>query len=136
MKMTQHDIIKIKKNGKIDIPSELAHEIGVVEGSYFLIEVSPEVKEARLERIALPGKELVEIELVVKDEPGVLSAISGIFARNNVNILFNESEEISSKKAVLILVIDKSKMDVSLDKLSNTLSNSDEVLDILVKDIH
>mgnify|MGYP006296291271 CR=1 FL=1 len=133
--MTHYDIIKIREDGKIDLPSDTTHEIGITEGSYFLLEVSPELKEARLEQIALPGKDLAEIELVVKDEPGVLSTISGIFAKHKVNILFNETEEISSKEAILISVLDISKMDIKLSELREILSKRDEVLDILVKDI-
>ena len=133
--MTRYEIIKIDEDGRIEFESDAAYDIGVVKGSYFLVEISPEIKEARLEQIALPGKNLVEIELVVKDEPGVLSTISGIFARHKVNILFNESEEISTKEAILISVLDTSKMDIELSELKNILANRDEVLDISVKDV-
>ena len=133
--MTRYEIIKIDEDGRIDFESDTAYDIGVVKGSYFLVEISPEIKEARLEQIALPGKNLVEIELVVKDEPGVLSTISGIFARHKVNILFNESEEISTKEAILISVLDTSKMDIELSELKDILDNRDEVLDISVKDV-
>lgn len=133
--MPYYDIIEIKEDGKVNFPSETSSEIGLVKGSYFLLEVSPEIKEARLEHIALPGKELVEIELIVKDQPGVLSTISGIFAKYDVNILFNESEELSEAEAVLICVIDTSKMSVSLDQLKEALSMREVVLDISVKHI-
>ncbi len=133
--MPSYEIIKINEDGKLEVPSEAAQELGVFEGGYFLLEVSPEIKEARLEHIALPGKDLVEIELVVKDEPGVLATISGIFAQYDVNILFNESEEISDKEAVLISIVDTSKMNVSIDELKEALSKRDEVQDILVKHI-
>lgn len=133
--MPSYDIIKIKEDGKLRIPSEATQEIGVFEGAYFLLEISPEIKEARLEHIALPGKDLVEIELVVKDEPGVLATISGIFAQYDVNILFNESEELSEEEAVLISIIDTSKMNVQIDELKEVLSKREEVQDILVKHI-
>lgn len=133
--MTRYEIIKIDEDGRIEFESDAAYDIGVVKGSYFLVEISPEIKEARLEQIALPGKNLVEIELVVKDEPGVLSTISGIFARHKVNILFNESEEISTKEAILISVLDTSKMDIELSELKDILAKRDEVLDISVKDV-
>ncbi len=131
--MTHYEIIKIKKDGEVEFPKDASYEIGVVEGSYFLLEISPEMKEARLEQIALPGKNLVEVELVVKDEPGVLSSISGVFAKHDVNIQFNESEEISSGEAILILVLDCSKMDISPNELKGKLSRRDDVLDISVK---
>jgi len=133
--MTHYEIIKIKKDGIVEIPQDASYEIGIAEGSYFLLEISPEMKEARLEQIALPGKNLVEVELVVKDEPGVLSEISGIFAKHNVNIQFNESEEISSGEAILILVLDCSNMDVNLSELKDKISIRDDVLDISVKAI-
>jgi len=131
--MTHYEIIKIKKDGEVEFPEDASYEIGVVKGSYFLLEISPEMKEARLEQIALPGKNLVEVELVVKDEPGVLSAISGVFAKHDVNIQFNESEEISSGEAILILVLDCSRMDIGLNELKGKLSKRDDVLDISVK---
>ena len=133
--MTHYEIIKIKKDGLVEFPQDASHEIGIVNGSYFLLEISPEMKEARLEQIALPGKNLVEVELVVKDEPGVLSEISGIFAKHDVNIQFNESEEISSGEAILILVLDCSNMDVSLNDLKETISKRDDVFDISVKTV-
>lgn len=133
--MTHYEIIKIDKDGVVEFPQEASYEIGVVKGSYFLLEISPEMEEARLEQIALPGKNLVEVELVVKDEPGVLSAISGVFAKHDVNIQFNESEEISSGEAILILVLDCSNMAVSLDKLKERISRRDDVLEISVKTV-
>ncbi len=133
--MTHYDIIKVKEDGKFQFPEEAVYELGIVKGAYFLLEVSTEMKEARLEHIALPGKDLVEIDLVVKDEPGVLSTISGIFARSDVNILFNESEEISTEEAVLILVIDVSKMPFSLEELTKKLKDREEVIDISVNNV-
>ncbi|MGM0510330.1 MAG: ACT domain-containing protein [Thermoplasmatota archaeon] len=133
--MTHYDIIKIKEDGKVELPEEAVYEIGLLKGAYFLLEISPEMKEGRLEHIALPGKNLIEVDLVVKDEPGVLSTISGMFAKHNVNILFNESEEISPEEAVLILVLDTGKMDVTVDEMKRGLSSRDEVLDISINDI-
>ncbi|MFO7990786.1 MAG: ACT domain-containing protein [Thermoplasmata archaeon] len=133
--MTHYDIIKINEDGKVDFPEDAVYDLGILKGAYFLLEISLEMKEARLEHIALPGKDLIEVDLVVKDEPGVLSTISGIFAKHNVNILFNESEEISTKEAVLVLVLDMSKMDIAVDELRDTLSKREEVLDISVNDV-
>jgi len=133
--MTNYEIIKVKEDGKFQFPEEAVFDLGLVKGAYFLLEISSEMKEARLEHIALPGKDLVEIDLIVKDEPGVLSTISGIFAKSNINILFNESEEISQAEAVLILVIDISKMEISLEELNKELGGRDEVLNISVNHI-
>ena len=133
--MTHYEIIKVNEDGIVEFPQDATYEIGVVRGSYFLLEISPEVKEARLEQIALPGKNLIEIEMVVLDEPGVLSSISGILAKHDVNIQFNESEEISSGEAILILVLDCSNMDISLDELKKGLSKRDDVIEISVKTI-
>ncbi len=133
--MTHYDIVKIKEDGNLEFPSDGAYDIGLVEGSYFLVEISPEVKEARLEQIALPGRSLAEIELIVENEPGVLSHISGIFAQHNVNILFNESEETAADEAILILVLDTNKMDIEMSELRSILADRDEVIDISVKHI-
>ncbi len=133
--MTHYDIVKIKEDGNLEFPSDGAYDIGLVEGSYFLVEISPEVKEARIEQIALPGRSLAEIELIVENKPGVLSNISGIFARHNVNILFNESEETAADEAILILVLDTNKMDIEMSELRSILADRDEVIDISVKHI-
>ncbi|MFW6142353.1 MAG: ACT domain-containing protein [Candidatus Saliniplasma sp.] len=133
--MTYYEILKIDEDGKITFPMDCAYDLGLVKDSYFVLEVSPEVKEARLERVALPGKELVELELVLKDKPGTLSTISGILGKHKVNILFNEGEEISSTEAVLIAVIDISQIDTSVEELTEELKAHDRVINISVKDV-
>ncbi|MBS3816252.1 MAG: ACT domain-containing protein [Candidatus Thermoplasmatota archaeon] len=133
--MTHYDIIQIKEDGKIEFPQESAFDIGIAEGAYFLLEASPEVKELRLERIALSDKELVEIEFVVENKPGVLSNISSILADHGVNILFNESEEVSETQAVLVTVIDVSNMDFSLEELEDRLGEREEVKEISIKKV-
>jgi len=107
----------------------------MVKGAYFLLELSLGIKEVRLEQVALPGKNLVEIELILQDKPGVLSTISGIFARHRVNILFNESEEISEKEAALVTVVDVSEMDTSLQELQEEIGGQEAVIDISVKEL-
>ncbi|MGM0405259.1 MAG: ACT domain-containing protein [Thermoplasmatota archaeon] len=133
--MTYYEILKINEDGKIELPTECAYDLGLVKDSYFILEVSPEVKEARLEQVALPGKELVEMEMVLKEKPGTLSNISGILGKHKVNILFNEGEEISPTEAVLIAVIDISNIDTSVEKLTDELESQDTVIDISVKNI-
>ncbi|MFO8133074.1 MAG: ACT domain-containing protein [Thermoplasmatota archaeon] len=133
--MTRYEIIKIKEDGNIMLPSDCAVQIGAVKGAYFLLEVSPDLKETRLERVALPGKDLAEIELILKDEPGVLATMSGLFARHRANILFNESEEISDKEAVLVAVMDISEMDITLEELQEKAAAEDAVLGISVKKV-
>ncbi len=131
--MTYYDIIQIKEDGKLELTPQSAHDIGLTKGTYFLIEISPEVDEARLEKIALPGTKLCELEFVVKNQPGVLSKISGEFARHNVNIMFNESEDVNSEEAVLVAVVDVAKMDYTHEELEKNLSKMEEVLKVKLK---
>lgn len=131
--MTRYEIIKVKEDGKITFPSDCAVQMGIVKGAYFLLEISPDLHETRLERVALPGKNLAEIEFLLKDEPGVLSTISSIFARHKVNILFNESEEISEEEAVLVAVVDINEMDTTLEKLQEETFTQDAVIEMSVK---
>jgi predicted amino acid-binding ACT domain protein len=133
--MTCYEIIKIRETGKIEIPPDFAFELGMVKGAYYLLELSREMKEVRLEQVALPGKNLVEIELILQDKPGVLSTISGIFARHSVNILFNESEEISEEEAALVTVVDVSEMDIGLKELHEEIGSQEAVIDISVKEL-
>ncbi|MFW6048072.1 MAG: ACT domain-containing protein [Candidatus Natronoplasma sp.] len=133
--MTYYEIIKLKEDGRIELPLDSAYDIGASKGAYFLLEISPEVKEARLERVAMPGKELVEFEIIMKNRPGVISNISGRFANHNVNIMFNETEEVNSEQGILITIIDVSQMDTSLDELKGEVNNSDDVLEVLVKEL-
>ncbi|MBS3781742.1 MAG: ACT domain-containing protein [Candidatus Thermoplasmatota archaeon] len=133
--MTYYEIIKLKEDGKIEFPSDTGYDIGASKGAYFLLEISPEIKEARMERIALPGKELVEFEFILKNKPGVLSDISGRFADHDVNIMFNETEEVNSEQGILITVLDVSKMDTTLEKLKKEVSKSDDVLEVSVKEL-
>lgn len=133
--MTYYDIIQINEDGKIELPLDSAYDIGVRDGAYFLIEVSPEVKEARLERVALPGANLVEMELVVENKPGVLSKLSSKLANHNVNILFSESEDVEPEEAVLVIVVDVSEMDFSLSELEKEVCKLEELVDFNLKEI-
>ena len=133
--MTCYNIIKIRETGKIEVPPDYAIEIGMVKEAYFLLELSLEMKEVRLEQVALPGKNLVEIELILQDKPGVLLTVSGIFARHQVNILFSESEEISEKEAALVAVVDVSKMDTSLHELQKEIASQEAVIDVSIKEL-
>jgi len=132
--MRHYEIVKVKENGKIEIPLEFAYEIGLVKDSYFLIEIDTDLKEMHLERVALPGKKLVEIELIVEDKPGVLAKISGTLGRNNVNILFSEAEELENiGLAAIVAVVDVSEMKISLEELKKELSKVEEVREITLK---
>ncbi|MBO8174286.1 MAG: ACT domain-containing protein [Thermococcus sp.] len=132
--MRHYEIVKIKENGKIEIPLEFAYEIGLVKGSYFLIEIDTDLKEVHIERVALPGKKLVEIELVVEDKPGVLAKISGTLGRNKANILFSEAEELEGiGLAAIVAVVDVSEMKIGLEELKKELSEIEEVREITLK---
>lgn len=132
--MRYYEIIRVKETGKIELSIEHAYEIGLVRGSYFLVEIDTDLKEIHLERIALPGKKLVEIELVVEDKPGVLAKISGALGRNGVNILFSESDELEGiGLGAIVAVVDTSGIKITLDELRNELESIPEVKEITLK---
>ncbi len=132
--MRHYDIIKVKEDGSITIPREFAYEIGLVRDSYFLVEIDTDLNEVHLERIALPGKQLIEVEFVVEDKPGVLAKISGLFGKHRVNILFNESEELTEiGLAAIVAVVDTSKSDTPLEELKKELLNVEEVRELRLK---
>ncbi len=128
--MTYYEIVRLDEDGKIDLPADSAYDIGASKDAYFLLEVSPEVKEARLERIALPDKELVEFEFILENKPGALSTISGVFAEHNVNIMFNETEDVNSDQGILISILDISNMDVELEELLEEVKKPEEVIEV------
>jgi acetolactate synthase small subunit len=132
--MRHYEIIMIKKTGTVELPMDYAHELGVIEGAYFLLEIDTELKEIHMERIALPGKKLVEVELVVEDRPGVLARISGLFGKHGANILFSESEELSSLGlAGIVAVIDVSGMSGTLEELREELEALDVVKEVALR---
>ncbi|QDA32012.1 ACT domain-containing protein [Thermococcus indicus] len=129
--MRHYEIVRIRENGKVELPRDYAYELGVVEGAYFLLEIDTDLKEVHMERVALPGKKLVEVELVVEDRPGVLARISGLFGRHGVNILFSESEELGAiGLAGIVAVVDVSGMSTTLDGLKNELASLSEVKEV------
>ncbi|NJE60361.1 ACT domain-containing protein [Thermococcus sp. 21S7] len=132
--MRHYEIVRIRENGKVELPRDYAYELGMVEGAYFLLEIDTDLNEVHMERIALPGKRLVEVELVVEDRPGVLAKISGLFGRHGANILFSESEELSSiGLAGLVAVIDVSGMTGTLEELREELEGLDIVREARLK---
>ncbi len=135
--MRHYEIIRVKEKGRIEIPLDYAYEVGLLEGSYFLVEVDTDLNEIHLERIALPGKKLVEIELVVLDKPGVLAKISDVLGRNRANILFNEAEELEHIGfAAIVAVVDISGATVGVEELKKELSEIEEVREVSLKPLY
>lgn len=134
--MRHYELIKIREDGKVELPLEFAYELGLVKGAYFLIEIDTDLKEAHLERVALPGKKLVEVELVVEDRPGVLAKVSGLFGRHGINILFNESEELGELGlSAIVAIVDVSGSTISLKELEKELMGVKEVKELKLHEI-
>ncbi|WP_461867174.1 ACT domain-containing protein [Thermococcus sp.] len=135
--MRHYEIIRVKETGRIEIPLDYAYEVGLLEGAYFLVEIDTDLNEIHLERIALPGKKLVEIELVVLDKPGVLAKISDVLGRNKVNILFNEAEELEHIGfAAIVAVVDVSGANIGIEELEEELSEIEEVQEVSLKPLY
>ncbi|AIU70080.1 hypothetical protein TEU_06925 [Thermococcus eurythermalis] len=134
--MRHYELIKIKEDGKLELPLELAYELGLVKGAYFLVEVDTDLKEAHLERVALPGKKLVEVELVVEDRPGVLSKVSGLLGKHGINILFSEGEElVELGLSAIVTIVDVSGSRISLEELEKGLMKVEEVKELKLREI-
>ncbi len=134
--MRRYDIVKIRENGLLRLPDDFAYDIGMVKGSYFLVEINPQIKEANIERVALPGKNLYELEITALDRPGVLSKIHGILGRYRVNIAFSEGEEIKgTDTAAIVSVIDVSQMNISPETLEANVSKIKEVKEVFLNRI-
>lgn len=132
--MRHYEIVKIREDGKVEIPPDYAYEVGLVKGSYFLLEIDTDLNELHMERVALPGKKLVEVELVVEDKPGVLAKISGLFGRQGANILFSEAEELEGiGLAGIVAVIDVSGMSGTLEELRTELESLDVVREVFLR---
>ncbi len=134
--MRRYELVKIKETGILTIPNDFAYDIGLVEGAYFLVEINPDIKEANIERVALPGKNLYELEITAEDKPGVLSKINGLLGRYRVNIAFSEGEEIrGTDVSAIVCVIDTSKMTISADELESEITKVKEVREVYLKSI-
>jgi len=131
-----YDIIKIQETNIIQLPEDIGVEIGVVKGSYFLVEADERAKEISFERIAVPGKNLAELSAVLEDKPGVLADVALELGNNNINILFNESDEIESTNlAALVAVLDISHSRISVETLKFQLETMDVVREVEIKKI-
>ncbi|MBU7044372.1 MAG: hypothetical protein HXS47_12350 [Theionarchaea archaeon] len=134
--MRVYDIIKIQETNIIQLPEDIGVEIGVVKGSYFLVEADERAKEISFERIAVPGKNLAELSAVLEDKPGVLADVALELGNNNINILFNESDEIESTNlAALVAVLDISHSRISVETLKFQLETMDVVREVEIKKI-
>ncbi len=134
--MRRYELVKIKETGILEIPDDFAYDIGLVEGSYFLVEINPDIKEANIERVALPGKDLYELEITAEDKPGVLSKINGILGKHRVNIAFSEGEEIKGTGvAAIVTIIDVSKMEGDIESLESAITKIKEVREVYLKSI-
>lgn len=131
-----YDIIKIQENGVIRLPEEIATEVGIVKGAYLLVEADERSKELSFERIAVPGKDLAEITFILEDKPGTLADIALELGNNNINILFNEADEIRfSNLSALIAIVDMSKAKISVDKLKSHFKQMKVVREVDIRQI-
>ena len=134
--MRVYDIIKIQENGIIEIPEDIAVEIGVVKGAYFLVEANERSKEISFERIAVPGKNLAELTLILEDRPGSLADVALELGNNNINILFNESDEIESTNlAALVALLDISQSRIPIEEIRNHLKQMKVVREVQIRKI-
>ena len=134
--MRVYDIIKIQENGRIEIPEDIAVEIGVVKGAYFLVEANERSKEISFERIAVPGKNLAELTLILEDRPGSLADVALELGNNNINILFNESDEIESTNlAALVALLDVSQSRIPIEEIRNHLKQMKVVREVQIRKI-
>jgi len=134
--MRAYDLIKIKNRGIIELPEDIALELGIVDGAYLLAEIDERAKEISFERVALPGKDLVEINAVLEDKPGVLAKIASEFGKRDINILFNESDEVGyGNLSALVVIVDISKSKISLEKLEKHLKSMEFVKELEIKKI-
>ncbi|MCD6127017.1 MAG: ACT domain-containing protein [Methanomicrobia archaeon] len=134
--MRTYDLIKIRSNGVIELPEDVAFELGIIEGAYLLAEIDEKDKEISFERIALPGKDLIEIDAVLEDKPGVLAKIASELGKRNMNILFNEADEIEYEKlSALVIIADISKSKISLEELEKNMRAMKFVKELEIKKI-
>jgi len=134
--MRTYDLIKIRSNGVIELPEDVAFELGIIEGAYLLAEIDEKDKEISFERIALPGKDLIEIDAVLEDKPGVLAKIASELGKRNINILFNEADEIEYEKlSALVIIADISKSKISLEELEKNMRAMKFVKELEIKKI-
>ncbi|HDM22637.1 MAG TPA: ACT domain-containing protein [Methanomicrobia archaeon] len=134
--MRTYDLIKIRSNGVIELPEDVAFELGIIEGAYLLAEIDEKDKEISFERIALPGKDLIEIDAVLENKPGVLAKIASELGKRNMNILFNEADEIEYEKlSALVIIADISKSKISLEELEKNMRAMKFVKELEIKKI-
>lgn len=132
--MRHYEIVRVREKGKVEIPPDYAYELGLVEGAYFLLEIDTDLNEVHMERIALPGKKLVEVELIVEDKPGVLAKISGLFGKHRANILFSETEELEGiELGGIVAVIDVSEMIGTIEEIRRELEALREVKEVTLR---
>jgi acetolactate synthase-1/3 small subunit len=134
--MRVYDIIKIQDNGVIQIPEDIAIEIGVVKGAFFLMEANERSKEISFERIAVPGKNLAELTVILVDKPGALADVALELGNNNINILFNESDEIGSTNlSALVALLDVSQATIPIADLKAHLLKTKLVKEVEIRKI-
>ena len=131
-----YDIIKIQENGVIRLPEEIATEVGIIKGAYLLVEADERSKELSFERIAVPGKDLAEITFILEDKPGTLADIALELGNNNINILFNEADEIRfSNLSALIAIVDMSAAKIGVEKLKSHFKQMKVVREVDIRQI-
>lgn len=136
IKMRVYDIIKVQEHGTIKLSEDIATEVGIIKGAYLLVEADERSKELSFERIAVPGKDLAEMTFILEDKPGVLADVARELGNNDINILFNETDEIKNTNlSALITIVDMSRTNISIEDLCSRFNKMSVVREIEVRKI-
>ena len=110
--------------------------VTMVKGAYLLVEADERSKELSFERIAVPGKDLAEITFILEDKPGTLADVALELGNNNINILFNETEEIRfSNLSALVAIVDMSQAKIAVDELRSHFKRMKVVREVEIRQI-
>lgn len=115
--------VKLDSKGRVIIPNSFREILGIKVGENIVAQLDKE--NERL--ILLPiEKKTKKIQVFIGDNPGSLSKVAVILAKNNVDLIYSESRSLKRKKeAVWDIVADLSKTD--LKKLQSDLKREKAV---------
>lgn len=105
------EIVKIDSKGRITIPLIMRESLGLMEGMYVVLIADTERREIMLTPILPPQAKIVEIKLLLKDEPGALAKVAGELANQGIDMITNRCASIKrGETAECIIIVDVSNM--------------------------
>ncbi len=124
-------IISIDNRGRIVLPMITRKNLGLTTNSQLMLVSDSETKEIRITPIGISAEERpIKCKITMKDEPGSLALIAGIFGDLGISLIYGESVILEKDKKAIWTVLFQSPDNISWEELKEELKKRGKALQV------